>query len=316
MFSIRRFVSKSKPMLRLWGTQVRAMPVCAIRQFSTAAEMSTVEEDKEIEHMTEEERLIAKSKKFGADLAFNERKHGYILSFPWNFDEVIQDYEHEFAPLDEKNFWYKWIYNREVDRDFNELFRVFHQACAIPEESGLIRVCEPRFLKYVKSSLENIHFHGMDIELANFRTHQPKIDILNVELYHGLSVDRNENRPIEEYDVTDSSILGAPVKVFTPKSGDTRSIWDNFDEKYKPYVVSVTALIHSPMKLYVLNQNRSKILFGSDDQEVVKNVVKFEANVRWTEFFKILPVPNKPLLSRAWKIVDYNKVMNENPLPQ
>ena len=129
MFTIRHLVRKSTPMAKLWGTQLRAMPVCALRQFSTAAEMSTVEEDKELENMSEEEKLIAKSKKFGADLAFNERKHGYILSFPWNFDEVIQDYEHEFTPLDEKNFWYKWIYNREADRDFNELFRVVNSNC-------------------------------------------------------------------------------------------------------------------------------------------------------------------------------------------
>jgi hypothetical protein len=67
------------------------------------------------------------------------------------------------------------------------------------------------------------------------------------------------------------------------------------------------------MKLYVWNQNRSKIIFGSDDGEVVKNVVKFEANLRWLEFLKILPVSQKPLLSRAWKITDFNNVLNENP---
>jgi hypothetical protein len=263
--------------------------------------------------MTDEERLVFQSQKFGADLAFNSRKHGYILSFPWNFEDVIKDYEQDFTPLDAKSFWYKWVFNREVDRDFNQLFRVFHQACSIPEESGIDRVCEPKLASYMKKSINNIHFHGMDIEMANLRVHQPKIDILNVELSHGLSVDRSENRTENDYEVSESTLMGAPLKVYTNKNGDTRSIFDSLNSDYKPYIVSVTALIHSPMKLYVWNQNRSKILFGSNDGEQVKNVVKFEANVRWLEFFKILPVSNKPLMGKEWKITDYNNVMNENP---
>lgn len=263
--------------------------------------------------MTEEERLVHFSQKFGADLSFNSRKHGYILTLPWNFDEVIRDYEQDFKALDSKNFWHTWVFNREVDRDFNELFRVFHQSCAIPEESGIDRVCEPRLADYMKKSIKNIHFHGMDIELANLTNHSPKIEILNVELSHGISVDRTANKPKDAYTVSKSSIMGAPLTYYADTKNDNRSIFDCLDRDYKPYLVAVTALIHSPMKLYVWNQNRSKILFGSDDNEIVKNVVKFEANVRWTEFLRVLPVPNKNLLSRDWKITDYNNVMNENP---
>jgi hypothetical protein len=309
----RTLIVKNRPMLALWQRTSKTAPVYNMRMFSTAAGVQEVTEEKALENMTDEERLVHQSQKFGADLAFNTRKHGYILSFPWNFEDVIKDYEHDFKPLDNKNFWHRWIFNREVERDFNELFRVFHQACSIPEESGIDRVCEPRLASYMKKSINNIHFHGMDIEMANLRVHQPQIDILNVELHYGLSVDRSENRAESEYEVTESTLMGAPLKVYTKKSGDTRSVLDFLNYDYKPYVVSVTALIHSPMKLYVWNQNKSKILFGSNDKEQVKNVVKFEANVRWLEFFKILPVPNKLLLGRDWKITDYNNVMNENP---
>lgn len=56
-------------------------------------------------------------------------------------------------------------------------------------------------------------------------------------------------------------------------------------------------------------------MFGSDDQETVKNVVRFEANMRWLDVFKILNVDNKPNFD--WKITDFNNVLNENPyLPQ
>jgi hypothetical protein len=48
------------------------------------------------------------------------------------------------------------------------------------------------------------------------------------------------------------------------------------------------------MKLHVKNQNHSAVLFGSTDEEQVKNVVRFEAQVRSLELFKILNVANKP----------------------
>jgi hypothetical protein len=307
-------MTRSKPLYGLLR-KYNQLSTQAYRSFSTEAEagVETLTEAQQLEAMTSEERLVHQAQKFGADLAFNSKRHGYILSFPWNYDEIIKDYEDDFKPLETNNFWYKWIHNREVTRDFSELFRVFHQSCAIHEEEGLDRVCEPTLAQYMKRSVNNIHFHGMDIEMANLKVHQPQIDILNVEVHHGLKVDRTQNKQMEEYDIQESELMGAPFKMYTNKNNDTRSIFDHLDFNYKPYLVSVTALIHSPMKLFVYNQNRSKILFGSDDNETVKNIVKFEINVRWLEFFKLLPVNNKPLLSREWKITDYNNVLNENP---
>jgi len=39
--------------------------------------------------------------------------------------------------------------------------------------------------------------------------------------------------------------------------------------------------------------------------------VRFEANLHWTDFLKMMPVNNKPSLK--WKITDWNNLMNENP---
>lgn len=128
MFSFKSFLVRNKPMLSLWRRCNHAAPVTARRAFTTAANVEVRDETKSLDSMTEEEKLVARCQKFGADLAFNSRKHGYILSFPWNFEEVIKDYERDFKPLDAGNFWHKWVHNRECDRDFNELFRVFHQS--------------------------------------------------------------------------------------------------------------------------------------------------------------------------------------------
>jgi hypothetical protein len=64
------------------------------------------------------------------------------------------------------------------------------------------------------------------------------------------------------------------------------------------------------MKMFVLNQNHSSILFGSKDEEIVKNVVRFETQVRYLDFLKVLPVQNKVPL--VWKMTDFNNVLNEN----
>jgi hypothetical protein len=43
----------------------------------------------------------------------------------------------------------------------------------------------------------------------------------------------------------------------------------------------------------------------------VKNVVRFEANLRWSDLIQITSTNNKPSLN--WKITDFNNIMNENP---
>jgi hypothetical protein len=66
------------------------------------------------------------------------------------------------------------------------------------------------------------------------------------------------------------------------------------------------------MKLYVQNQNFSKVLFGSNDKDQVKNVVRFETQARWLDIYKLpLDLGNRP--DRVWKITDFNNVLNENP---
>ena len=46
--------------------------------------------------------------------------------------------------------------------------------------------------------------------------------------------------------------MGAPTKYYVPKNDD-REFTDGLSEDNKPYNVSVTCLVESPMKLYVEN---------------------------------------------------------------
>jgi hypothetical protein len=47
------------------------------------------------------------------------------------------------------------------------MWREFHSGCAIPDWRLLQKNCEPKFFQYVKKSLDQISFNGMDIEMAN-----------------------------------------------------------------------------------------------------------------------------------------------------
>ena len=40
-------------------------------------------------------------------------------------------------------------------------------------------------------------------------------------------------------------------------------------------------------------------------------MVRFEANMKRWDLYKVLPVNNKPSLK--WQITDFNNLMNENP---
>ena len=148
--------------------------------------------------------------------------------------------------------------------DFNNLFREFHQYCSVPDAVGIEKICEPRLAQAVNQSVNRIHFHGLDVEMANLTVEQPSIKVLKVEITHGLKRDRTANGSAEDWNVSESSFMGAKARYYTPKDG-SHSILDNLDNDYKPYCVAITCLIESPMKMFVQNQNYSKILFGSDD---------------------------------------------------
>jgi hypothetical protein len=86
--------------------------------------------------------------------------------------------------------------------------------------------------------------------MANLTVEQPKIKLIKVEVSHGVNVQRAYNNSNNDYSITKSSLLGAPLTTYVPKN-DTRSFLDHLDSNHKPYVVAATVLIESPMKLFV-----------------------------------------------------------------
>jgi len=132
--------------------------------------------------------------RIGVDSQFSEQKHAYVLTFPWNFPEIVDKFEAEFKPVG--GYWQKFVENTRAELKFHELYRVFHQSCALNDHAGVDHVCEGKLASAVKQSLDRIHFHGLDIEMANLRVAQG-IQVLKVEISHGVSAERAENKPLD-----------------------------------------------------------------------------------------------------------------------
>jgi len=86
--------------------------------------------------------------------------------------------------------------------------------------------------------------------MANLTVEQPSIKVLKVEISHGVSIERSKNLPKDAYSLFKSSILGASCNYY--RTGQ-ETIRDWMKEDHRPYLVAVTCLIESPMKLYVQN---------------------------------------------------------------
>lgn len=229
---------------RLMQPAMLKMTACQSRYFAEAV-MSA-------EQMAEEQReleMADANTRIGVDTEFNKNKHAYALTFPWNFQEIIDDYEQRHRGV-ASGFWGLYTNNSECKVKFDELFREFHQSCARNDPEGIEFVCEPRLAKAVNESLDRIHFHGLDIEMANLTVQQPNIKVLKVEVSHGLQVDRDANGQAGDWNVTESSLMGAPCTYYTP-ANDTRDCIDGIDDDHRPYCVAVTTIIESPMKLYL-----------------------------------------------------------------
>lgn len=145
----RRVASRAAPMMQSFANK---------RSFATDIEVKKPEE--------QAIDVDQRNKRLGVDTVFSEQKHAYVLTFPWNFQEIINDYENETRPLPSSNYWYKFVMNN-AEYEINKTFREFHQACALPDYGIIDKVCEGKLAQYVKESVRRIHFHGLDIEMAN-----------------------------------------------------------------------------------------------------------------------------------------------------
>ena len=90
-----------------------------VRRFSDAVVAQQEEEDGEID-------MADANARFGADQEFSKQKHAYVLTFPWNFDEIIDEFQAKYRPLADNQYWSLFVRNSGAIAEFNVLFREFH----------------------------------------------------------------------------------------------------------------------------------------------------------------------------------------------
>ena len=55
--------------------------------------------------------------RLGIDTEFSTQKHAYVLTFPWNFDEIINQFESSHKPVN-SGFWGAYTQNSECKAKF------------------------------------------------------------------------------------------------------------------------------------------------------------------------------------------------------
>lgn len=99
----------------------------------------------------EVETLESKNARLGVDTQFDQQKHAYVLTFPWNFPEIVSSFEAKHRALG--GYWGNYVSASCAEHDFNILFREFHQFCAIPDHTGISRICEGKLAEAVNQSV-------------------------------------------------------------------------------------------------------------------------------------------------------------------
>jgi len=71
------------------------------------------------------------------------------LTFPWNFPEIVNSFEAKHRTLSDSSYWARFVENSGSKVDFNNLFRQFHQYCAMPDPIGIKKICEGKLAQAV-----------------------------------------------------------------------------------------------------------------------------------------------------------------------
>jgi len=214
------------------------------------------------------------------------------------------------------NFALTFLRNRGCINDFNVLYREFHQWCSVPDFEGIEHACEKNFAKHMKSVIRDIHLAGLALDMERLTVVQPKMEILDFQIFKGIHVDRSQNGSINDYTIHKDGVYGLWPKCTSYLKKHTRLIdgLKVIEENHKPYLVRVKLIIHSHMRMYGYTKSEEQYSARSSPigTDMVPNLVQFECNMKGVEFFKAFPIEGREPLLRDWKITDWNDAMKGN----
>lgn len=240
-----------------------------------------------------QEQFLQEAAKTGSDLKLPQE-----MIKPIYESGILRGADFE-SPVGKKNWYLTYLKNMGLEREYSNIFRDFMQTIARQDNNYLDLVCEPRLADFMNSNLDIIRKKGYLIELENLKI-KHDFEVIDWKLYKNLRVRREDNKKFvfENYG----------KKFSIAKYSEDSSFFDNI----RPFVLSSTLKIRTPMKLVVYNQNFSAKIFGKGKDEVMEYSVKFETELGLSDLFWILPVQNKPSRERQTRIVDINDILKGN----
>jgi hypothetical protein len=172
---------------------------------------------------------------------------------------------------------------------------------------GLKLTCENRLKNYITSNLKNIMSKGYNIELESLKILQD-YKVLKVELFKNLKINRDENKPLSQYEIKVRPTPLGNLAIANEKGND-----HSFANNDKPFILATTMHVKSPMKVGIFSQNLKRKLYGGPEKDHIDYVIRFETQLSLSELFWVLPTQNKPKRLRSTRITDLNNVMRGNP---
>ena len=248
---------------------------------------------------------ISQAMKTGSDLYLTREKLSTLENAGFYFSDIngVIDLEKN----SQKGWKLTYLKNMLLLQDYNSVFRDFLQSCCLFDLEGLKLTCENRFKQYMTTNLRSIVNKGFNVELESLKILQ-EYKVLKVELFKNLRINRDENKPLSQYEIKVRSTPLGNLVIANEKGNDY-----SFAKDSKPFILATTMLVRTPMKVGIFSQNLKRKLYGQPEQENIDYVVRFETQVHLSELFWILPTQNKPKRLRSTKITDLNNVMRGNP---
>jgi hypothetical protein len=237
--------------------------------------------------------------KFKIDTQYDPLKQPNVAAFPWYTQQTAE----KAAQLKSNCYWRHLFKFNNYSLDIQKIYRRFIQSISKMDRAYMEMVCEPVFQKKIFHLTREIHRDGFMFDVTEVDLNS-EVKLLYASLSKGLPISREMPLPSEPKK-SRLMMVGPSYE----KYQGANELSDFLDVDNKHYKIQAVVSIASPMRFFLYNQNRSCVLYPND---VNTCIMQLEANVKWYEMYRLMPTPMKPSLFDAWKITDFNFLMDGN----
>ena len=258
-----------------------------------------------------------------------------ICCFPWLNPYLLEPYlrNKAFSTKPEGPSWIEFAQNtgisfdnvqvpiyfkrlltrQEFLTDINTIYTKFHQKIAIPDYGRLYDICEERFAIHIIMIANRLNSVGIAMGIEGANVELPKVEVLEFKLFNGLNLNRELNKPEDEYIKCTEFIrnLSHPCTFYKLKTQIGNQRLTMLSPNYKPYLIQVKFLVHSPLSFYCYSKNQTPPALERNQPNT--NIIQLEVNVKDIELYNIIQDKGMLTFSKQFRITDFNNSFHGNP---